>query len=363
VKGQSRLQGYRVIQREAQMIPQAAQLVEDILEFGERIGGGSLVTVYEVTLRDGRKQAVSVRNPNVEYHLSKTVNLLRATFEEAQKKNPDDRNYQLMGILLDDVEQWILDELNDPRFEEKDLKFRFQNDTRYGEFKQGNSKYGVMVPESIPTGTRWLRREEYIAGQNFTSLQPVDGPSDIMNGLINKDDLKDATSTLVRNYMYQMLKTGLVHSDVHPGNFRITADNKKIAIFDRYNLLELDKTDKQFIKGLVGAFMTQGAEGVGRSFLDYVFTLDQNKQFLDQRDVLLTHAKELFKKEAPEQSVIDCIIMLKQKGIKVPLKTALIGKNLQSLNRMSQEAGFGNLAEAYLHSGSKLEFGSLLMFG
>lgn len=361
-RGQSRLQAYRVIKREAESFQAMQQVVDGIAEIHPRIGGGSLMTVYDARFRDGSRKALAVRNPNVEYHVGKTVDLLRRTVDYAIARNPQDRNYQLLKVLLDDVEQWVSDELHDPTFEEKDQRFRMQNDGRFNQFNRGSSRYQLLVPDVVPTQTRWIRLEDFVEGKNFTSLQVSDGPSDIPSGVINKEDYKQAISLLVSNYVYQIVSTGLVHSDVHPGNFRITADNSQVAVFDRYNLLELTKQEKDLVKGLVIAFNTGGAEGIRGQFVDYALSLPENQGHADFKEDILNHMREASVGVDVERSIVDSVLLLKQRGIKVPLKISLIGKNLQSLNRMSQDAGFGNLMEAYLHTQSRANLLKLFMF-
>lgn len=350
VKGQSRLQAYRVLMRETEFSPAMADIVENIAEIHPRVGGGSLMTVYDVHFKDGSRKALAVRNPNVEYHVGKTVDLLKRTIQYAIAQNPQDRNYQLMAVLLDDVEQWVSDEIHDPTFEEKDQRFRVQNDGRFGQFSGGNNKYQLLVPDIIPTQTRWIRCEDFVDGQNLTSLKITDGETDITNGQINREDYRQVVSLLVSNYVYQLVSTGLVHADVHPGNFRITPDNSKVAVFDRYNLLELDGRDKNLIKGLVMSFAGGGVDGVRRHFVDYALSLPENQELAGTKDALLNEIKQKAAGADIEKAIIDSIILLKQRGIKIPLKISLIGKNLQALNRMSKEAGFDNLMQAHLHT-------------
>lgn len=355
MKGQSRLQAYRTLVREAEYSKPAATLLEDIVEIRPRVGGGSLMTVYEVVLKDGSVEAIAVRNPNVEYHVSKVVDLAKRTVKNAIENNPDDRNFKLIDVLLGDVQQWVHDELADPTFEEKDLRFRNQNDSQFKKFNPGNNKYRILVPESTPTDTRWFRREEFIDGKNLTSLEITEEATSINAGKINREDYRLVTSLLVRNYIYQMLDSGLVHSDIHPGNFRITPDNSSIAVFDRYNLLELDKSDKKLVEGFIAALRTGGTQKAVNRIVDYVVDLPENEFFSSQKDRILRELPNASTDGEVERGIIDGIVKLKQMGIHIPLKVSLIGKNLLVLNRMAVAAGFKDLAEAYRHTARKTD--------
>lgn len=346
-KGQSRLQAYRVLRREAELIPEMRQFLDQVKEIRPRIGGGSLVTVYEVMLKNGKREAVAVKNPNVSYHVAKTENLLQRTVNEAMAQHPDNENYRLLSVLLSDVEEWINNELEDPRFEEKDNEFRLANDTRYGQYATNENTYGILVPESVPTGTRWVRRDEFIEGKNLTSLTITDGATDIPDGKISQKDYKKATVVLVKNYVHQIMVTGLVHSDVHPGNFRITADNKNIAIFDRYNLLELNSNEKALIQGIIFMFASENGAGIREAFIDYAMEIEENQSGNFTKNFLISELEKVSMNQGIEKIILDSVLALKQKGMKIPLKVSLIGKNLQALNRMAQTAGFDNLLACY----------------
>ena len=344
VRGQSRLQAYRILMREAAQHPEVAELVDDIEEIRPRVGGGSLMTVYEVQLKNGRREVVAVKNPNVEYNLTKTIDLLRRSIKRAQEINPNERNYALLDTLLGDVDAWMRDEVSDPRFEEKDTLFRAQND---GWNADGTNKYSLFVPQSVPTGTRYLRREEFVEGRNLTALTITDEESNISEGRINREDYQQAIVLLTKSYLRQIAETGLVHADIHPGNFRITADNQRLAVFDRYNMLELDENDREFVQNLVGAAFIGGKEGVRNIFLEYLMQLDENQKIADRRDEL-NEALKGIGGESLEGEIIDSIVTLKQQGVKIPLKLTLIGKNLQALQTLTKQAGFGSIIEAYL---------------
>ncbi len=258
MKGQTRLQAFNLLEREARYAPEIADLLSEVERFEGRLGGGSLVTVYGVTLRDGSREVLGVRNPNAEFHVRRIADMLQNGLDKTVEAHQDEPNLQLAQSLLVDAVEWIRDELNDTTFEAKDSLFRAENDTRGTEanFSKGRSGYDLKVPYTKPTGSLWVRREEYIPGENLNRLTISDeAPTDINSGVIARDDYKDAISLLVRNYMHQMMRGSVAHSDIHPGNFRITPDNKELVVFDRYNLIpitdELRNTLQDTLQSLV----------------------------------------------------------------------------------------------------------------
>jgi hypothetical protein len=356
VRGQTRLQAYRTLKREAQHSPEIANMMGNVLQVSPRRGGGKLFTVFEVVMKTGEREAVAVRNPNVEYHLGKQINLFRKTIAAVRQKSPDNRIYKLLEVLLGDVENTILSEIHDPHFEVNDANFRQLNDFRYGKYKSKH-RYGVLVPDSKATGSRWIRRDAFVDGKNLTSLKVTEGATDIRKGLINQEDYKRAIATLVDNYLYQINDatlqdgTGLIHSDMHPGNARITFDNNLIAIFDRYNLISLNQSDRKFIKGLATGFLMGKVFGsevanVRSRFVDYLLDLPENRSIAGNKKQILqslgqTDAKNL------EEIMSDSVVALKSMEIFVPSKITDIAENLQSLNNMARQAGFANIMEAY----------------
>jgi uncharacterized protein YukJ len=346
MKGQNRLQAYRTLVREAKHSPQIADLMSRTVEIRPRIGGGSLVTVYEFLLDDGSIEAVGVKNPNTEYHVENIVSLFDKTLTDVLTKDPGNRDFLLMKAILYDTQDWIMQELSDPRFEEKDTRFRELNDSRFGQFDSANNPYGILVPEHKETGTRWIRRDEFVAGKNLTALT-ISEATDIEAGLITQADYRSATSLIVLNSLHQ-LSTGLVHSDIHPGQFRITTDNANVAIFDRYNLLELDEAQQSLIGTFVESFASGSVDQAVGATVEYLFGLEKNQDILDTKDRVLGEVSSVLHAADSETASIDAIVALKQRGIYIPLEITLIAKNLLVMNRMAKEAGFNGIADAFI---------------
>jgi len=348
IKGQSRLQAYRTLKREAENSDEIAKLLEEIKTILPRTGGGSLLTVYEVIKRNGGREVIKIRNPNIEYNLEQWFNLTERTLRHAMEEKPEDLNYQLLDSLIDDVRKWIINELNDPTFEEKDKKFRLQNDSRFGNFNPGKNKYQIVVPQSFPTNTRWIRREEFIDGANLTSLVVIDGETDISLNLINKNDYQNVVALLAKNYLYQLTETGLVHSDIHPGNFRISIDNQSVAILDRNNLIELDESEKEFIKQMIFCLALGRSDILRDKLLDFLLSLEENRSFENERENILKQLENSSSDDikTKELFLLKILLTLKRCDVKIPLKLSLIAKNLLHLNKLAREAGFSNLGEA-----------------
>lgn len=360
MRGQTRLQAWNTLKREARLSPSLQEVLSNLVEFRPRLGGGSLMTVYEARYSDGSREALAVKNPNAEYHVSRLVDMVDSMLAGVASKRPDESRIALVRSLLTDVTEWINDELKDPDFEAKDAAFKFANDHRHGQFESGHNHYKLLVPDSKPTGTRWIRRDELVEGVNLNALKPTNGPTDLSQGHINQAELQQAISLLVRNYVYQLTETGLVHSDIHPGNFRITSDNSALAIFDRYNLLEFDSDERNMLRTFIKSMASGRVDTIVQSLVDHILLQPRNLAVADS-------AREPVKAllEAEQQSnLVDIgpklLLLLKQNGVSVPIKFTLVMKNILSLQRMSKSAGFDSVVEAFLSTASPQEIAKLV---
>ena len=94
--------------------------------------------------------------------------------------------------------------------------------------------------------------------------------------LAKEHDMKDVVGTLVHSFVHQV-RTGLVHSNIHPGNVAMRGD--EIYWYDRNLMLELDARDMVFAAG-VGALSSEPSS-MARAFADYLSGFGQNKGLRD----------------------------------------------------------------------------------
>jgi hypothetical protein len=251
-----------------------------------------------------------------------------------------------MTTLLQDAAQWVYDELADPAGHERDQVFKAENDTRRGVFQKGNARYELIMPDGRPTESEWIRNEKFVDGQNLINLRVVDDhPTDVPAGVINREDYKHAASLLVRNYVYQVMRGSYAHSDIHLGNFRITADNAQLAVFDRHNLIPMDDRLRATIKAAFGSILMGDFQGAATAIASYATTDTQSVERL--KATLGNLAPD---PSNPAKFVSDTMFALKREGIRVPLSLSLLLRNFMSVSQMSGLAGFNNIVEAFLHT-------------
>lgn len=335
VKGQSKFSAWETILRER----------PDLLEkfnFGERLGGGSLVSVFLLEEKDGEGRIVlKVLNPNAEYHVKQMIDLARRTLVKLIERDPDNQWFKIiLENFLPDLEKWLIDDINDDRFLENDKSFREKWHGR----RFGRSKFSIFIPRSFEPNYRYLKLEEYVPGINLTEIK-IGETTNFEKKEISIDDYREIISSIIKHYIFQIID-GLVHSDVHKGNYRLTP-NFEIAILDRNYYIELQEIDKKFIKSLIRDrnFM--------ESFLDFLLSLEENKSLRNQRDDLLSESRDVDLTDPV--SILKILTELKKRGFKIPLRISLLIKNLSSLNNLAKEAGFANIAEAFQYQMSPFD--------
>lgn len=359
MKGQKRLQAHKVLLREAKNNPHMSALLDNIDHFGTRLGGGSLMTVYHVRMKNGQDRVIGVRNPNAEYHVVAIANILQKTLAQASSNDPNNLDLLMAESLLTDAVTWIRDELNDTAFVVKDPVFRQENDTVTGSgFQKGRSRYDLYVPQAYNTGTPWVRHEDFVAGVNLNNVTVVeDGETDLEHSTISRADFMDATSLLVRNTLHQIRRGTYVHSDAHGGNFRITADNKKLAVFDRYNLIEMTDSMRTTLQNAIVSLASGDQHGAVSSIITGV---DPSVSPDTLQNLIHTVTRNLDEEDDIAKGMANTVVALKKAGIAIPVNLSLILRNMFSMTQLADRAGFDNIVTAFMHTASEEEVADLL---
>ena len=352
VRGQNKLTAFQVIEREAKKHPEMDKLAKSVESYNGMLGGGSIVTVYDVQDNEGKEWAVGVKNPNAEYRSQELKQLLASVLESLKGKMPDSGFVELSQSLLDDAHQWIEAEINDERYIEKTQAFFEKNDYRSTDedsFKAADGiKWKVKVPEIKNTDTNWVRWEELIRGKNLSQFKVAEGDINKENTL-SKEDAKSAAALISQNFLFQLFEQGLAHSDIHPGNFILTPESE-IAILDRKNLLEFNREEREFLLDIITTGALQGSvKDVVTKFVQFFIegSMSADIEGISRAIIDSIQSEENL---APENLISKILILFKQEGQAVPLKWTLLVKDFLGLNRIAQWAGFEHFLEALLFS-------------
>lgn len=325
MRGQTKLTAYLLLKREW------PELANEVAEIHATVGGGSLMTTFRVRTKDGQDEVVKVLNPNAEYHLHIVYGMLEQTIGRLAEK--EGGGYRLAKAALADIRDWIARDITFGGFLDRDRVFCRRNSG----FRPEGMRYSVMVPKSRGPNNKYFKREEYVEGTNLTQPERLAEEG---------HDLKEIAALLIANYWHQ-IGEGLVHSDVHPGNFRVTKDGR-VAILDRNFFIELDERDRALVLGLVGS---KGEPvKIARAVRDY-FGLDEASALA--RSIERRISRSGGGGVDAMATVKDIVIYLKEGGVHVPLKITLLIKNLNGLANIARMAGFGGLMEAFAYSADR----------
>ncbi len=328
VQGQVKLTSYETLLREW------PTFAEEVSEISASIGGGSMMTAYRVTFRDGHTEVVKVANPNLVYTTEQLSAEMKKIFKVLiQRKGAA---YAVAEVVLDDITEWIKQDFSYEHFLPENQQFyASQNGYRHTH----SDRYQIKVPQAYGQDNHYHKREEHIEGIGLTKKHEQDL-------LAKGHDLKQIVRAIGHSYIKQILD-GRVHSDVHIGNFLVT-DNDECAILDRNFYVELDNADKGFIFNIALAH-TDTAKTVD-TVMNY-FMPDTDGTRSEEKETLKKELQELLLQKAgadiPEK-LSAMMVFLHEKNIPIPLKITLLVKNLNGLDKMAKAAGYNGLIDILL---------------
>ena len=318
MRGQSKITADQILLREW---PEAR---ERLAGLNERLGGGSLMSVFRTTTSDGQDLAAKILNPNAGHHTDTTYKLLTEVFTALAE---EDSAFVPTGAMLDDIKGWIRGDIDFTGFLEMDERFKRKHDG----YSTGG-RYKIKVPTSHQPENKYFALEEFIDGTNLTELDKLREQG---------HDLRQVISLVARNFIEQV-KDGLVHSDIHPGNIRVTPRNE-VVFLDRNYYQEFNFGDKLFLRNLVGSL--NNTPRVTTMCLDYI----QSQGAViskETRQRVIEQAETLSQVSDPTDRLMRLAVILRKEGLKFPLKTTLLVKDFFYIDRLAKKVGYSGIAEA-----------------
>ncbi|VAI51081.1 unnamed protein product [Triticum turgidum subsp. durum] len=201
----------------------------------EPVASASFGQVYQGRTFDGALVAIKVQRPNLLPSVLRDIYILRLGLSFVRKVAKRRSN---ISLYADELGRGFVDEL--------DYNIEADNATK---FLDTHSNYSfVMVPKVLKQLTRKrVLTMEWVAGENPRELLSLaKGISGSIAELSEKQKL-DAKARLldlvnkgVEASLVQLLETGLLHADPHPGNLRYTPDGR-VGFLDFGLLCEMEK--------------------------------------------------------------------------------------------------------------------------
>ncbi|KAL6591460.1 hypothetical protein ACP70R_049963 [Stipagrostis hirtigluma subsp. patula] len=187
----------------------------------EPVAAASFGQVYQGRTVDGALVAIKVQRPNLLPSVLRDIYILRLGLAFLRKVAKRRSNISLYA-----------DELGKGFVSELDYNIEAANATKFLEY---HSRYPFML---VPKVLKQLTRKrvltmEWVAGENPNELLSLSkGISDKIAGASEKQKLEakarllDLVNKGVEASLVQLLDTGLLHADPHPGNLRYTPEGR-----------------------------------------------------------------------------------------------------------------------------------------
>ncbi|EPS60983.1 hypothetical protein M569_13817, partial [Genlisea aurea] len=171
------------------------------------VAAASFGQVYKASTLDGFAVAVKVQRPNMQHIVYRDIYILRLGLSLLQKiaKRQND-----LRLYADEVGKGLIGEL--------DYNLEAANAL---EFMEAHSRFGfIRVPKVILSLTsKRVLTMEWMVGDSPKDLISISSPE-------SERKLLDLVSKGVEASLVQLLETGLLHADPHPGNLRYTSEGK-----------------------------------------------------------------------------------------------------------------------------------------
>jgi hypothetical protein len=337
MKGQLKFSAYETLKREATNSDASEEIRDfwDNLEsLSPTIAGGSIMTVYEARMKDGGRRIVKVLNPNAEEFIRQNIQDAEQVMQRMESETGN--SYELAKVLLEDLRTWLTEDITTTQYGEDDTVFEDINGNTSFATSSGKT-VSVSSPKTVHTGTKYVKIEEFIEGQNL---------SDVLKGR-SKARAKDYVETVLASFRHQtenVAEDGFarIHSDVHIGNVRVGTDNKLYWI-DRGYYLKMTKEEVDIIDPLLRNEFTPE---VGLRAVGYLLNLPENRNNTVQANtsVLFGELATLVNTSRAEgkttlDTANEVLLTLKRRGVHIPIRFSLFFKNIRAQAKMAGRAG------------------------
>ncbi|XP_015689552.2 protein ACTIVITY OF BC1 COMPLEX KINASE 3, chloroplastic [Oryza brachyantha] len=187
----------------------------------EPVAAASFGQVYQGRTIDGALVAIKVQRPNLLPSVLRDIYILRLGLSFVRKIAKRKSN---IALYADELGKGFVGEL--------DYNIEAANATKFLEF---HSRYSFMM---VPKVLRQLTRRrvltmEWVSGENPTDLLSLSkgisseiAESSKKQNIEAKGRLLDLVNKGVEASLVQLLETGLLHADPHPGNLRYTPEGR-----------------------------------------------------------------------------------------------------------------------------------------
>lgn len=321
VEGQSKITGQATLLRDW---PEARTVLSGLE--GEPLGGGSLNRVF-ATVGDGEKQVVKILNPNAWYHATVAYKAMKDVLTILAN---EDSRFLPVQDALDDILEWIKNDINYTGFLEEDERFR--------NLYQGYSPdtgYTVKIPVTYGPERMTFQREQRQEGTNLTEWKKLESQG---------HDMRQIATTLAQ-FFFEQIQEGQLLSNMNPGNIRVQG-NDTLVILDRNYYLKLEDRDKQLLFSILSA--DGDTAQIAGSIFGYLDSFGQ-KISQAQKEAVIQELAAVDPSLDNVDKILATATILRKNRLKPPIQMTLLINNFFFLDLMvAKRAGFAGISQAFM---------------
>ncbi len=283
----------------------------------EPLATASIGQVHKAVLPSGREVAVKVQRPNVRKSFLDDLKTLSEMTDIAVKHSQTARSYSLDG-LLQELRHILLQELDYSR-EAQNLEILGRNLRRFK---------NIVIPQPVyEYSSPVVLTMDFIPGQKVTEI------SNIQKLENNYEPLVDS---LVKAYLQQIIVDGFAHADPHPGNLKLTPDNK-IALFDLGMVAKFAHSMQEDLLKLLAAMSQANGDQIGNTLLG-ISTYERGTDTAPFKRkisrLVMDSQSSLASDLQTGRSLIQMNRIAAEEGIKLPVELNILGKTLLNLDQI-----------------------------
>ncbi len=280
----------------------------------EPLGTASLAQVHRAVLRDGTPVAVKVQKPGVAQRLLSDLAMLRSIAGAADRLTKVGRTLRFSD--------W-LDEFTRTLMAELDYVAEAENLERFALHLEAYPELVVPRPVWDLTRRRVLTMEliEGVRVDQVPAVRRIEQP------------MLPMASALLRGYLDQIFIFGEIHADPHPGNLRVTADNR-LAIFDLGMVANVPPGQRECLLRLLFAAVDGRGEAVAREMLALGTQLEEfdGERFSRETGQLISRYSAHSGTTSEGLVVLELVRTAMACGLRTPPELSLLGKALLNLD-------------------------------
>ncbi len=287
------------------------------------LGSASLAQVHRAVLHDGTEVAVKVQKPDIRRQLMSDLEVLRGIANAADRLTNVGRHV-LFAEWLTEFSKIMMAEL--------DYIAEAENLERFGQHLAPFPELWVPQPIWDLTSRRVLTME-LVVGTKVNQISGVRRTEESMEPL---------AAALICGYLDQVFVHGEIHADPHPGNLRVTHDDR-LAIFDLGMIAHVPPRQRDRLLKLLFAAVDGRGEQVAEEAIGLSTRLDDydGQRFLREIGQLISRYAAHAASTSEGTVVTELVRIATACGLRTPPELSLLGKTLLNLDAVSRSLSPG----------------------